>query len=798
MLYDEKSGKIRLSIGELVALSLHRYASEAANDRQNDILTPLPPNYRAGEQTIAVTHEFSACGYDFFLSGEAQGDEPSGAPGVPPALILRRAISSDPEFPSREILRRARGEAYGIAYLFIREHGISAVRMRTVLSAPALNKENTIEEIVTEAAAERFFSRLCACLSGSAAEEIARVRYRLPTLRTLAFPYRERREAQNDLIQGAWHAIRGGRRLYVSAPTGTGKTAGVLYPALRALGEGTCERVFYLTPKTTTARAVADTLARFAAVGADLRAVILSAKERVCPERLSCREPLSPCRVYGAGGEREESAALSLLAEKKTVVTEEDMRRVAAAHGVCPYELSLRYSMFADVIVCDYNYLFDTRVYLRRYFDRRGRYLFLVDEAHELPERAREMYSASLSLSSLDELLLHVREERAAEKITAAVKELRALFLSTVKDALSGECTYTDPDGTVHSFAAFSAAPYELMLFASRAAELGIAAQGDHALPLTYRRRLAALSYPLRDFAARASLYDGGFSTFYLREGEEFTVAVRCLDPAAPLDARLSLGHSAVLFSATLTPTEYYRAVLGGGGQDEMLLLDSPFEAENLSVAVMDTVSTRFASRTESAPAIAEAVHAMISQKTGNYFVFCPSYAYMDEVCRVFHARYPEVRVCMQPRGGTGAREEFLAAFVEDPEKTLLGFCVTGGVFSEGIDLVGTRLIGAAVIGVAMPHPTPEREAMCAYYADRYEAGKEFAYLYPGMNRVLQAAGRVIRTEGDRGVLLLIDDRFGDPFYRAQIPAHWRHLKFVGDAHAAATLFRRFWQEKDT
>ena len=797
LLFDEKTGKIRLSIGELVTLSLYRYASEVAGERDNDILTPLPPNARAGERTIPVSHEFSAHGYDFLLTGEAQGDEPSPATGVPPTVMLRRAIPSDPEYPSREILRRARGEVFGVAYLFIVEHGLSAVRVRLVLSCPAQGKERVLEETVTRAAAERFFERLCVCLSGSAAAELDRVRRRLPTLRNLAFPYKARRQAQNDLIQAAWHAIRGKRRLYACAPTGTGKTAAVLYPALRALGEGNCERVFYLTPKTTTARAAKEALERFAAAGACVRAVILSAKERICTEGMACREPLSPCRVYAAGGEREEAAALALLSEEKTVVTEADIKRVAAAHGVCPYELSLRYSMLADVIVCDYNYLFDTRVYLRRYFDRRGRYLFLVDEAHELPERAREMYSASLSLSALDKLLLHAHAEKAAERVTEAVREVRALFLSTVKNALSGERRYTDESGVTHAFASGKEAPYDLMFAASRAAELGIAAQGERTLPLAYRRELAALSYPLRDFAARANLYDGGFETFYIREGEELSVSVRCLDPASALDARLSLGESAVLFSATLSPPDYYRSVLGGSAHDEVLLLDSPFETENLSVAVLDTVSTRFAARTESAPLIAEAIYAMISQKKGNYFVFCPSYAYTDEVFRAFRVRHSEVRACMQPRGGShAAREEFLSAFVEDPPETLLGFCVTGGVFAEGIDLVGTRLIGAAVVGVAMPNPTPEREAMCAYYADLYEAGKEFAYLYPGMNRVLQAAGRVIRTEEDKGVLLLIDDRFGDPFYRAPIPAHWRHLKFVGDAHAAATLFRRFWQEQ--
>ena len=235
------------------------------------------------------------------------------------------------------------------------------------------------------------------------------------------------------------------------------------------------------------------------------------------------------------------------------------------------------------------------------------------------------------------------------------------------------------------------------------------------------------------------------------------------------------------------------------GKDGEELLLDSPFEEEHLCVAVMDKISTRFTARTESAPAIATAIHAMVSAKMGNYFVFCPSFAYMEEVARAYHSLYPQVAIALQKRGaGTQARDAFLSRFEAEPRETLVGFCVMGGVFAEGIDLAGSRLIGAAVVGVGIPQPSPEREAMCAYYNDLYEQGKQFAYFYPGMNRVLQAAGRVIRTEQDHGTLLLIDDRFGDPLYRTLIPRNWRHLKLVGDAAAAGTLFRRFWRDVKT
>ncbi len=801
MLYNAQSDSIHLSLGELVTLSLHRYASETANDRDNDILSPAPQGWQTGDigAPLSLSHTFEEAGRVFCLSGEVEGEEPANPAlaGLPARLTLVRAIPCTPDAPSKEILRRVRGESFGLAYLYMAEKNSTAVRMRVILCYPPEGTQAEFEETVTRAAAEKFFAKLRACLGSVAAEEVDRVSRRLPTLRELKFPYKARRQSQDDLMQAAYRAIKHRRRLYACAPTGTGKTAGVLYPALRALGAGLCERVFYLTPKTTTARAAAEALSRFAAAGAKLRAVVLTSKERICTERMTCRDPMAPCRYFRAGGAREEQAALSLLSSTAMPVTDREITEAAAKFGVCPYELSLRYSMFCDVIICDYNYLFDTRVYLRRYFDRGGNYCFLVDEAHDLLERAREMYSCSLSLSALDELLLACREG-GAEDMTAAVKDLRARFAATLKAALAGERKYEDPDGVTHAFASEKQPPNELFFAAGRVAEQGIRLLSDRAVALTLRHKLANMCYPLRDFAARADLYSERFETFYIRRGEEYTAQVVCLDPAAVLDERLSRGSSAVLFSATLTPLDYYRAVLGGGVADEMLLLDSPFEAENLCVAVMDKINTRFTARTESAPAIAGAIYAMTSAHVGNYFVFCPSFAYMDEVCRHFHSLYPDVRVIAQKKGaGIAAREEFLAAFTAEPKETLVGFCVTGGVFAEGIDLAGTRLIGAAVVGVAMPQPTPEREAMCAYYGDLYEQGKEFAYLFPGMNRVLQAAGRVIRTEEDRGVLLLIDDRFGEPLYRDLIPKHWRHLKFTGDTAAAGALFRWFWKGAD-
>ncbi len=790
MLYNEKKEVISLSVGELVTLSLCRYASEIANDRAYDIVGTLPTAGAA----CPVSYLFKEGDYTYALSADvAVGEE---VPGLPPPLLFAFAVPCPPDIPGKEILRRVRGEAFLSAFLYMQAKNVPAVTVQVTLSHPAEGADASFEETVSRSAGDKFFARLRACLGRVGGEEADRVSRRLPSLRSLKFPYSVRRESQDELMQTAFRTLRGGRRLFACAPTGTGKTAGVLYPALRALGAGYCERIFYLTPKTTTAAEVARALSRFAAAGAKLRAVLLTSKEHICPEKLSCRDPLAPCTLFRAGGEKEEAAALALLESDAMPVTEKEIRDVAARYQVCPYELSLRYSMFCDVIVCDYNYLFDPRVYLRRYFTHPGNYCFLVDEAHDLLERAREMYSTSLTLSSLDALLRHARSPGGTPEIAEAVKDLRAVFARTMKAGLHGARRQEGGNKST-AFAAEKAPPNDLFFTAARVAEMGIAAMGDRSLPLAWRREMSAMCYPLRDFAARADFYSDRFETFYIKEDNEYTLRVVCLDPSEVLDTRLACGKSAVLFSATLTPLDYYRSVLGGSG--ETLLLDSPFETDNLCVAVMDKINTRLASRTESAPAIAEAIYAQISARVGNYFVFCPSFAYMDEVCRRFHDMYPSVTVIAQKKGSNRAtRDAFLSAFTDNPQKTLVGFCVTGGVFAEGVDLAGTRLIGAAVIGTSIPGISPEREAMTAYYGEKYEKGKEYAYLYPGMNRVLQAAGRVIRTEEDRGTLLLMDDRFADPFYRSLIPAHWRHLKFTGTPESAAALFTRFWQTADT
>ncbi len=773
-----------------------------------------------------------------------------------PNLCLARATEEDPRHPSEELLRRARGELFLAAHAYFegaekvhenatpcvanREEGIvntspsqeesptpcvakaqktgvegnetpvahpaaqgteapappsAPLRARLILLREQDGVSVCYDEEITPAAASRFFSRVVGAFFKNAADQIARVRDRLPTLTRLPFPYPAVRESQNELMQAAFRAMRRGTRLYASAPTGIGKTAAVLYPALRALGERTVERVFYLTPKTTTARAAADTLSRFAEAGGSFRALVLAAKERLCRRRLLCRVGDEPCRAAHAGAGREEEALSQLLSMPTVPMTGREIGDVAARFGVCPYELSLRYSLFADVIVCDYNYLFDPRVSLRRYFTAGGDYAILVDEAHDLLDRAREIYSADLARDALSALPSLLRKRKETDALAPLATALFDAFLRTVDAALRDGQNYTDPNGILHGFASSHQPPEELIMATTMLSEELLRAAADHRIPHAERHALRDAARPLADFAAAGDRFSSRFEVFYEREGEARRVRLLCLDPSELIDCALGHGKAAVLFSATLSPLPYYRTVLGGGRSGRELLLDSPFEADNLSVVIMDKLKTRFADREEGKEEVAAALAAMVRAHIGNYFVFCPSYAYMEMLAEAFHTAYPTVSTAVQSRGSTLAeRNAFLSRFAEDPKESLLGFAVTGGIYAEGIDLVGTRLVGVAVVGVSLPQPSPERDAMCAYYGELYDAGREYAYIYPGMNRVLQAAGRVIRTETDRGVLLLIDDRFRDPLYRAMIPSHWHRPRLAGNAAAVYRLFSQFWK----
>ncbi len=612
------------------------------------------------------------------------------------------------------------------------------------------------------------------------ASELAKKKKRMPKMRRLSFPYPSPREGQEELMKAVYRTISHGGRLYASAPTGIGKTISTLYPAVRAMGEGKCRKVFYLTAKATAARAACDAAALLGKSGA-LRTLALASKERLCPRRgRLCREGL-PCQRQRASEARVERACMALLEERRPLVMPEDVARVATAHEVCPHALALAYSELADLVICDYNYLFDPAVRLSRYFERGGQYALLIDEAHNLADRVRETYTLSLGQAEL--LLLAPPPETGETPPSLTVLYEAAVALSCLLSSLvpMGEAGVTArrslPEGMVEGVTALALALRECWQ--------------DRKLPEEKRRQLRGLYYETKTKLDILSEYGEGFCWRAVRGEDGVSFSVLCLDPAGVVARALGKGGGAVLFSATLSPISYYRDLLGGGGNDELLELPSPFERDNLAVAVMDKISLRFADREETLGEVAQAVVATARARAGNYMVFCPSFAYVERLFARIEALAPTLRLLRQAPGmSPAARRAFLDEFEGEP---VLALCVLGGIFGEGVDLVGKRLIGAVVIGVGLSTPSRERDEMAHYYAEKYEAGGEYAYLYPGMNRVLQAAGRVIRSETDEGVLVLIDDRFATPLYRRLLPPHWRGLSFVGNTRSLVEYLRRFW-----
>lgn len=774
MRYDKEDRAIVIAAPELVRLARVRRRTR-----------PLPDGDRAGGArgngagTISDLVERGDRRYRVTGEVSFDGDD----------LVLLVPIPENAGEPDPETVRQTRGEGFCLLAM-LRRAGRPVASFRAVYLFPS-GETREVRETPTARDLERFYDRLFEAVERDAAAEIERVERRLPSMAKAIFPYPAVREGQGELISSAYRAIRGGYTLYACAPTGIGKTASVLFPAVRAMGEGHCDKIFYLTPKNTAALAARDAAERLAEHGADLKCLMLSAKERICPKGLVCREVgAERCPLSRSAPAREDEAARELLASGKTVVDLPLLRETGEKYRVCPYELALRYAEFSDLVICDYNYLFHPRVGLRRFFSEKGRWCFLCDEAHNLIDRARELYSCDLPLSFFDAF------DPAAEKnpaLKSVLTRTRAT-LTRILSALVSENVEIDGEGIRRGFCRLNALPEGIPEAAAELLDAATAAVAENKLPPDLLSGLRDAAYDLAEIVDKLSRYSPRFVSFITLRGDALAYRALCLDPSEIVSSRLSLGSSAVLFSATMTPTAYYRAVLGGRPTDDELDLPSPFDPSQLAVAVLDRIGTRYSEREDTLRAVARAVLSTVKAKPGNYLVFCPSFSYLERLAEEVGRLAPGLQIAAQGRRtDRRERQAFLDRFSENNRRALVGFTVMGGIFAEGIDLTGRRLIGAVVIGVGLPQPTPENEAIREYYDDALEAGREYAYVYPGMNRVLQAAGRVIRTERDRGVVVLIDDRFSEPLYRRLMPNHWRGLKYVGDLPSLSHFLSRFW-----
>ena len=645
-----------------------------------------------------------------------------------------------------------------------------------------------------------FYAELIAKVEFRVRATVARSNERVKSAEA-RFPYGELREGQEIMIREGFSAIKHGRRIFVEAPTGTGKTISALFPAVRALGEGYCDKIFYLTPKTATRKEAFSAMAKLYSTGTRLRTVIITAKEQICPcgELLNGKKRLctgDTC-AYARGYYDRIDGALREIISNYTGFSRSLIAEVAERHKVCPYELSLDLSELCDVVICDYNYVFDPIVYFRRYFGScaiGGKYTFLIDEAHNLVDRARETYSVELSKKEFTDILGEIdsidKSKIASlfgfvEPIFASLKRLCKETLTV--DSAGNEAGFfigNEPNGRLTK--ALEAFEREAKDFMRK--------NPEHYL----NEALNELAFKVKRYLMITELFDESFRFYVKVENQDITAKCYCLDPSDILNSLLCRAESAVLFSATLTPPEYFCSVLGGGRQAKTVSLPSPFDPDRLCVAVADYVNTRYEGREDNAKRFATVIAASVKSRKGNYIAYFPSYKCLEETYNAFSKKYPSVECVVQKRNMTvSKREEFLAAFKEDSGRLRVGFCVLGGVFAEGVDLPGSRLIGSIIFGVGLPALSNEKNIIREYYDNRSDEGigYDYAYTFPGMNNVLQAAGRVIRRDTDVGLVVLADDRYAEPKYRALFPAHWKDVKYAGNASSLAEIMRRFWEK---
>ena len=573
------------------------------------------------------------------------------------------------------------------------------------------------------------------------------------------FPYRK---GQRDLAVSVYRTILRKKKLFIQAPTGVGKTISTVFPAVKAVGEELGEKIFYLTAKTITRTVAEQAFETLRKQNLKFKVITLTAKEKICfCEETSCNPDDCP---YAKGHFDRVNDAVYELLMREDVMSREVLEAQARKHKVCPFEMALDVSTWVDGVICDYNYVFDPDARLRRFFAEGGAggYLFLIDEAHNLVERGRQMYSAELCEEDFLAVKKLVKGEapRFAKRLEACNKILLAM---------KKECeNYKVLDNISH----FGIQLMNVLSETDRYLE--------ECVDKEVRETVLDFYFQVRSFL---NIYDGLDENYVVyteyQENGRFVLKLFCVNPAANLQKCLDKGNSAVFFSATLLPIQYYKRLLSTEKDNYAVYIDSSFDTKKRLLMNGVDVSTRYAMRSrEMYQRYATYIFRVVKAKMGNYLIFFPSYRFMEDVYQEFTqllaSDEEEMELVIQQKHmDEEERENFLRAFEMGREKSLIGFGVLGGIFSEGIDLTNEKLIGTLIIGTGLPQVCNEREILKSYFDQKGLYGFDYAYRYPGMNKVLQAAGRVIRTEDDRGVILLLDERFQREKGKEIFPKEW-------------------------
>ena len=602
---------------------------------------------------------------------------------------------------------------------------------------------------------------------------------RQTSIKELNFPF-EYRPGQKKLVLDVYRTIMRQKLLFMQAPTGVGKTISTIFPAVKAVGEELADRIFYLTAKTITATVAKETFVLLEKNGYRAKTIQITAKEKLCLcDEMECNPVTCP---YAKGHfDRVNDAVFDLL-HRCEMIERDDILSQADRYSVCPFELCLDTASWCDNIICDYNYVFDPNVYLKRFFQEgiKGDYIFLIDEAHNMVERSRQMYSAQIYKEDFLTVKRIMKEH--SRSIEKALEKCNKILLG-----MKRECeNYTVYDTFGNMVFSFMRLMTLLDEFLQKANEF------------PGKKDVMDFYFELRNFLNIYDLVDEHYVMYSELEADgRFMLKLFCVDPSLNIQKRLDKGKSAVFFSATFLPVNYYKSLLSTKKDNYAIYADSTFDSKKRLLAMATDVSTRYTRRSRSEyERIAGYINAVVMQKTGNYMVFFPSYKMMNDVADIYCEKYAdETELMLQKNNMSEAeREEFLDRFSEKSDRTLVAFGIMGGIFGEGIDLKNDRLIGAIVVGTGLPQISNERTILKDYYDAENGCGFDYAFRYPGINKVLQAAGRVIRTTEDTGVILLLDERFWQREYDLLYPREWSDRKPCNIANVGK-LVADFWEQ---
>ena len=726
---------------------------EAGRKAHRKIQKSMGPEYRA---EVPLKLEISGGEYNIIIDGRADG------------IFLDEDICYIDEIKGtgRELryLTEAsyvhKAQALCYAYIFGKMEKLDRVGIRNTYIHLETEEVRYFEEILKYEEIERWFDELLTELRKWADYLKEHSEARNQSIKSLKFPF-EFRPGQRNLAVNVYKSVFMGKNLFIQAPTGVGKTISTVYPAVKSMGEGLTEKVFYLTAKTITRTAAEEAFNNLRNSGAVFSTATITAKEKICFQNeegvMECNPIACP---YAKGHYDRINDAVYDIITHESVISRQVIEEYAMKHRVCPFEFCLDVTYWVDGVICDYNYVFDPRVHLKRFFAEKDKrdFVFLVDEAHNLVDRGRQMFSASVLKEDILEIkrMLQGEGKRLCNALEKCNKDLLAF-----KRSCDGQYLVLDD---CDSFA------YDMLRLGE---ELSFFMEKNKSFP--HMKELSEFYFEVNHFNNIYEELDENYIIYTEHVADGFELKLFCVNPSKKIDERVENARNAVFFSATLLPINYYKELLSGDVNDYAVYADSVFDNGKRLLLIGKDVTSRYTRRNEAEyRKVYEYILKTVLSKTGNYLVFFPSYKYMESVCELCQDDGEVEYVVQHSRMTESDKEEFLARFEENKgDKSLVGMCVMGGVFSEGIDLKNDSLIGAIIVGTGLPSLDARQEILKMFFDEKNGNGYDYAYTYPGMNKVLQAAGRVIRTEDDLGVVVLLDDRFLTKRYISMFPREW-------------------------